>query len=273
MSCQEETPVATVSNGQEAIQVFRDEIEDSPRKWDNMGVISMNSQSEFSGLGEETFDAHADPYELDEPGKCGAELFDGAVAVLPLFIDDWGWKRVIRTAHDDENEPPAGYIYATAEKALAMECTTKSGRPSAKKAERMLRDEIAAYNQYLADEVYEARLVRTEKCDKGHEHENILDSLHGYYPEYDGNIDEDGRCTYAEPYFQPRVSPVDEVVKRYIEYDLGADGRGGWYAAAAACADLSPEAREYWAGLAAKAAGPGAGAGGADGGGGGGSGP
>ena len=257
MTCHEEPPVATVVNGQEAIQVYRDEIEDSPREWDNLGIVSMNSQSEHSGIGEEEYDVHVDPYDLEEPGKCGAELFDGALAALPLFVDDWGWKLVIRTAHNHEDEPPCGYIYTTEKRAVDMGCTTRSGAPSARKAKQALRDEIAAWNQYLAGEVYEVRLVNTERCDKGHDHEKVLESVHGFYPDYDGNIDEDGRCRYEEPYFQARASPVDGVVKQYIEYDLAADPPSkearAWYKAAAACGDLSEEARDYWAGMAGKA--------------------
>ena len=263
MSCHEEPPVATVVNGQEAIKVYRDEIEDSPREWDNLGVISMHSKSAYSGLGEEEYDTHGCAYDSDEPGKCGAELFDGALAVLPLFVDDWGWKLVMRTARNHENEPPSGYIYATRERAEAMWCTTRRNAPSAKKARDMLRDEIASYNQFLAGEVYEARHVRAEKCDKGHEHEETVESLHGYYPAYDGNLDEDGRCAYRYPVVLATTNPADEVVRQYIDdwlaledNDPAGDGKRamGWYKAAAECGDLSEEARDYWAGMAGKAA-------------------
>ena len=256
MTCHEETTVATVVNGQEAIKVARDELDTSPREWSNLGVISMRSSSDnYSGLGEETYHTYGCECDSDEPGECGKELFADTLAHLPLFVDDWGWKTVIRTAPNRDGEAPDGYIYATDKQAIAMGCTSKrSGKPSARLAKRMLRDEIASYNQWLAGEVYMVTHVRTERCDRGADHEEVLECIGGVYPPYDGNIDEDGRCKWLAWGMLGRINPADEAVKQFIDDFIGggegADGARealGWYRAAAACADLSDEARNYWA--------------------------
>ena len=259
MTCHEETIVATVVNGQEAIKVARDKIDTSPREWDNLGVISMCADKSRGGhpwLGEETYHVYGCEDHSDRPGKCGEELFAGTLAYLPLFVDDWKWKTVIRTAPNSDDEVPDGYIYATVERAAAMGCVSaRTGRMPAAKALGMLRDEIAAYNQYLAGEVYEARLVRTGMCDKGVAHEEVLDDLHGLYPPYDGNIDVDGRCMYKAWASLGTPNPADHAVRVAIEECVGTVNGGeraslGWYNAAAECLDLSDEAREYWAGKA-----------------------
>ena len=257
MTCQEETTiVATVRNGQEAIKVVLDEIEDSPREWSNLGVISMCDGREVDGLGEETYHLYGCEDNFDRPDNCGKELFKDTLTHMPLFVDDWGWKRVIRTAPNRANEVPDGYIYATEEQAVAMGCISKrTGRPSAAAAKRMLRDEIAAYNQYLAGEVYAASLVRTDRCDHGVDHEVVLEDVHGFYPPYDGNIDGDGRCLYRLRQGWPDElhNPADDVVRMFIrDFIDSADDDGnaealGWYRAAAKCEDLSDEARAFWA--------------------------
>ena len=255
MTCHEETIVATVRNGQEAIKVARDETDTSPREWSNVGVISMCADRSSGGhpwLGEETYHTYGCEDSSETPGRCGKELFADALACLPLFVDDWGWKTVIRTAPDRDNEVPDGYIYATEERAVDMGCISKkTGRPSAIKAKKMLRDEIAAYNQYLAGEVYEARLVRTGRCDRGAEHEEVLDDVHGMYPPYDAHTDGDGRCLYMKRARADESNPVDYAVRTFIKECVGTENGGaraalGWYKAAAECADLSAEARAYW---------------------------
>lgn len=256
MTSHEETIVATVVNGQEAIKVARDELDTSPREWSNLGVISMCADRHTGGhpwLGEETYHVYGCEDDSDRPGKCGEELFAGSLAYLPLFVDDWKWKTVIRTAPNSDDEMPDGYIYATDERAEAMGCVSaRTGKMSASRARGMLRDEIASYNQYLAGEVYEVRLVRTDRCDKGAVHEEVLDDLHGLYPPYDANIDEDGRCLYKAGASMGAPNPADHAVKVAIEECVGTVNGGeraalGWYSAAAECADLSDEARGYWA--------------------------
>lgn len=257
MSCQEEaTIVATVKNGQEAIKVARDAFEESPREWSNLGVISMSAGRGADGLGEETYHLYGCEDDSDRPDKCGEELFKDKLAYLPLFVDDWSWKFVIRTAPNRAGEVPDGYIYATEKQAAVMGCISKrTGRPSAAAAKRMLRDEIAAYNQYLAGEVYAASLVRTDRCDHGADHEVVLDDVHGFYPPYDGNIDGDGRCLYRirQGWPDDMPNPADDVVRMFIRDFIGSDDDDGgaealgWYRAAAKCGDLSEEARASWA--------------------------
>lgn len=274
MPCQEETiVVATVVNGQDAIKVVRDDIDTSPREWDNLGVISMRADGNenYSGYAEETYRLYGCEDETGRPDKCGDAIFGGTLAHIPLFFDNWGWKTVIRTAPNERGEVPDGYIYATDKRAVYMGCVSKkTGKPSARMAKRMLRYEIASLNQWLAGEVYMVSLERTKRCEMGTDHVEVLECIGGVYPPYNGNIDEDGRCAYYNMFDKAgRVNPADHAVRTFIEdfvWDARAgdkaeadDGGGepealGWYRAAAACADLSEAARAYWSGEAEKMA-------------------
>ena len=264
MTCHEETTVATVVNGQEAIKVARDDLDTSPREWDNLGVISMRADgnANYAGYGEETYRMYGCEDETGRPDKCGDAIFGDTLAHIPLFFDNWGWKTVIRTAPNDRGEVPDGYIYATDKRAVYMGCVSKkTGKPSARRAKRMLRHEIASFNQWLAGEVYMVSLERTKRCDMGTDHVEVLECVRGVYPPYNGNIDEDGRCAYYNMFDKAGlVNPADHAVRTFIEDFIGGGGDGGarealgWYRAAAACADLSDVARAHWAGAAKKLA-------------------
>ena len=264
MTCQEEdTILATVVNGQEAIVVARDALDESPREWSNVGVISMNAdggavngcRGRYAGLGEETYHTYGcadDAGSGEERERCGADLFEGALACLPLFVEDWHWKYVLRTEPREAGQAPDGYIYATDESAVSMGCVDKNGRPSAARVAKMLRDEIDAYNLYLAGEVYCVRHVRNAKCSMGRDHEDVLDELHGVYPPYGA-----GKAAAGA-----NSEPVDYAASLFIQEIADAEAAEGggdaavrrWYLAASKCAEFAKPTRAYWRRAAGKAA-------------------
>lgn len=256
-----ENVFATVVNGSMAIRVVKDEIADSPRGRESLGVIAMRETggyNDISHYGERT-------YRCDEcgdrPMRCKGHSF-GDLARIPLFIDNWGWKTVVRTAPNGDDEAPDGYIYATRKRAVEMECVNARGSPSAKKAREWMRQEIDEYNQYLAGEVYAFEMVRTSKCDKGHTHEDVVESAGGFYPPFDGNTDPDGRCRWDPRAFDgPLNHPADYVVHTAIDDFVSDREIVGWARAAARCGDLSDDARGFWSNTAARLAAAGVGGG------------
>ena len=263
MTCQEEIILATVENGHEAIIVARDEDDESPREWSNVGVISMNadkgimSRSDYTRLGEETYHTYGcedDAESADERERCGADLFAGALASIPLYVEDWHWKLVLRTEPREAGQAPDGYIYATNESAASMGCVGKSGRPSAAKAARLMRDEIDVYNLYLAGEVYYVRRVRSAKCSMGRDHEDVLEEIHGVYPPY-GAAKAEGAGAHSEPVdYAASLLIGDIAAAAATAASGGSDVVRGWYAAASRCPEFTGPTRAYWRRAADKAA-------------------
>lgn len=135
-------------------KIEQDKYPDSPRNWDNLGVMACSHKR--YGLGDEQIPANgADEWvEWLETG-----LDDGSIAIaLPLFLMDhsdlwmnttsfgycdptgWDWRKV-------------GYIYVTKEK-LLEEYTSAMYEEAVEKVRKALVQEVETYSQYLEGDVW-----------------------------------------------------------------------------------------------------------------------
>ena len=58
--------------------------------------------------------------------------------------------------------------------------------------DKMLEDEVKQYDSYLRGDVYEYSIYEVQKCNLGHEHEELLDSCGGYYDEDEARVEAEG---------------------------------------------------------------------------------
>lgn len=155
--------------------VSQDMYPDSPRDWDNLGIITCPKQGKYSlaDKGEE--------FSLDDFNTWDEVEADirskGGVLILPLSIYDHGGVSIyVGKQHDRWDGSRVGFIYVTQE-ALDREGITLD------KAEEILRGEVDTYNQYLMGEVYSVLIesrVKACSCGECWSWETI-DSCGGFY--------------------------------------------------------------------------------------------
>ena len=173
------------------INIHLDEDPQSPREWDNLGVIAYKHRN--YALGEEEIsdpiDWLAEKLGIDEPGDYCNENKDRLEALflekhvtLPLYLYDHSGITISTTPFSccwDSGR--LGYIYTTLEQLNKLRHNWK--RWSAKrreKASKWLEEEVEGFDQYLTGDVYGFEIIDPDG-------ENI-DSCWGYYG-YE-NIDE-----------------------------------------------------------------------------------
>jgi hypothetical protein len=74
-----------------------------------------------------------------------------------------------------------GYAYVTYEEIQKEYSVKRITKKLKQKVIKLIESEIESYNQYLNGQVYEYAIYKIEKCDKGHTHQEIEDSLSGIF--------------------------------------------------------------------------------------------
>jgi hypothetical protein len=77
-----------------------------------------------------------------------------------------------------------GYAYVTYEEIQKEYGVKRISKKLKQKVIKLIESEIETYNQYLNGYVYQYTIYNIQKCDKGHTHQKIDDSLSGIF----GNI-------------------------------------------------------------------------------------
>ena len=174
-----------LDNG-DVIEIFQDEINESPREWDNLGHI-INFHDRYN-LGDENtskskMEREMTPDDASEyitiEGWQDVERYlieqRGAINVLPLMVyEHSGITMYVGTTGDRWDSSRIGYIYTT------KELIERQGVDEAN-VDSILRREVETMDKYLRGEVYEYQIVRYVKCDHGDTHREFLDGCGGYY--------------------------------------------------------------------------------------------
>ena len=196
-------PLEVWSNKDEVLGIYQDENPESPREWDNLGIMLCGHKR----------------YELgDEQPKSREELDErleelDPVIRLPLWLlDHSGLTMQTGSFAEDAQQfdsSQVGWIVATKKDILdnftgydkngkRKPMKTKMTPQMVKDAERILRGEVETYSKYLGGFVYGFVIEKKDTCDKcqnvSSEH---IDSCWGFYS-YDEIWDNVGKKGWVQ---------------------------------------------------------------------------
>lgn len=147
------------------VNIFYDTDPESPREWDNFGVMICSHRNYT--LGDEQF--NADDYDgWDDLAKHLREE-QKAVIILPLGLyDHSGITMYVGDSHDRWDGGQVGFIYCTREQ------VDNEFDGDMERAEQCLRGEVKTYDQYLVGDVYGFTIVNPKDGEE-------IDSCWGFY--------------------------------------------------------------------------------------------
>lgn len=164
-------PIETYERNGYRVDIYPDhDPVDSPRDWDNVGTM-LCAHGRYE-LGDEQL--AADDFSGWQSVVQHLKRDRAAVIVLPLYLYDHSG---ISISTGDFTDPwdsgQVGYIYADRDAILEALGGKKITAAKLKRAEQILRNEVATYDQYLTGDVYGYTVTDPH----GHD----LDSCWGFY--------------------------------------------------------------------------------------------
>ena len=160
------------------LRIVQDDSPESPREWDNLGTMicfhrdyNLGDKHDFKTPDE--FHGWYKEYEKD------------TAVILPLYLYDHSGITISTKNtypyNDRWDAGQVGYIYVTKEKVRKEYSVKIISKKLLKKVTTYLEREVETYDTYLRGDVYGFQLIEKETCNKGCEHEKIIDSCYGYY--------------------------------------------------------------------------------------------
>jgi len=189
------------------LRIEQEEDPTDPREWDNLGIM-VTFHNRYN-LGDET-DLTSDMFNSWDELEDYLIKHEKAKIILPLYLLDHSGL-VMRTEPFYENQwdsGQVGFIYTTDKRIKEFYGDKK---PSEKEIEDALEDEVRTYNDYLEGNVYRLVLEKKEKCNLGHIHTEVIDSLGNIYGNSYGNPDEDEILDFLNS------APVEKDLEPYLE--------------------------------------------------------
>lgn len=157
--------------GNKLLVIEQDTDCESPREWDNIGTM-VCFHSRYN-LGDE-HNFRTEDFGSWEDIEVLLYKEEKAVTVLPLYLYDHSGISMSTSRNYPFNcrwdSGQVGFIYATQQENMTCEQLTK-----------ILRDEVATYDDYLTGNVWGFTLYQLKTCDMGHEHKEHIDSCWGFY--------------------------------------------------------------------------------------------
>ena len=161
------------------LEIFQDEYAESPRNFDNLGVM-VCCHPRYD-LGDVQTDASLEEHLMSE------DMDIGDIAVmLPLYLYDHSGISMScgeRTyPYDDPWDSSAvGVIYVTKKRAREEWGVQRLSRKTLRQIEATLAAEVETYDQYLQGDVYGFVLYEKSMCNHGKEHLTETDSCCGFF--------------------------------------------------------------------------------------------
>jgi hypothetical protein len=180
--------------GNEELRIVRDECEESPREWDNLGkIVCWHRRYQLPQEG---------PRKFDTPGDFSEYLkeIEYKVLILPIFMYDHSGVSISTSNQypfdDYWDAGQIGYIYVTYETIRKEYGVKRISKKTLQKAKSVLMSEVETYDQFLRGDVYGFVLVQLQVCNQGAEHENHIDSCYGFYGD---DVTKNGMLEYLDP--------------------------------------------------------------------------
>jgi len=164
--------VEVIERGDYRLRITYDMFPPNPREeWENLGIMLCGHKR--YNLGDEQLSAADFESWADVEAYIREEL--GGIEVMPLYLyDHAGITISTRSFSNPWDSGQVGYIFTTAKQ------LEKFGTPRDKMREFLL-SEVKTYDAYLRGEVYQWTITRREICSLGHEHEELIESVGGYF--------------------------------------------------------------------------------------------
>jgi hypothetical protein len=166
--------------GDRIFRITQDDYPDSPREWDNLGTMACFHNRYSLGDSNIPFSSGEFDNWLEMENHIWKEL-DAAV-VLPLFLYDHSGITISTSSFSCRwDSGQIGFIYVTKD-TLKKEFNVKRITEQIKeKATKILEGEVETYDQYITGDVYSYEIVKINKCEHGHKHEETEGSCSGFY--------------------------------------------------------------------------------------------
>jgi hypothetical protein len=180
------------------LKIYPDESADSPRDWDNLGVMVCFHKR--YNLGDKHDYREGDYGSWDEVEKAIIEK-ENPVVILPLYLYDHSGIRMkvgsfqglLSQGHAHFDSGQVGFIFAPRDKVLKEHGVEKISQSIKETVEKCLQGEVETYDQYLRGDVYGFCVVKPTHCDEcGNDDEEEVDSCWGFYgddPKKNGMMD------------------------------------------------------------------------------------
>ncbi len=149
--------------------------QDSPRDWDNLGILlCTHSNYELGDKKNLTADQIQTEIKEADPALC-----------LPIYIYDHSGislsTKLVYPYDDQWDAGQIGFIYVTKQKIKEEYKVKRIDSRLLQKVKEILQSEIETYNLYLSGSVFGFTLSKLKKCDLNKDHKEIIDSCYGFY--------------------------------------------------------------------------------------------
>lgn len=176
-------PYKTFKKGNQVLEIYSDNSPESPRSWDNLGVMAcfhrrynLGDKRDLHGLDSNDFSG------WNEMKEYIIKKLDACV-VLPLYMYDHSGITIKTTPFDCRwDSGQIGFIFATRKQVrenYGVKLVTKKVR---ERVEKHLLGEVETYDQYVTGDVYGFKLKTVSVLADGDEEgEEETDSCWGFY--------------------------------------------------------------------------------------------
>jgi len=161
----------TINYREHEIQVCYDMNPESPRKWDNLGILAFFHKK--YNCGDKVDFKSKDFNGWDEMEHHIRTKLNGVVILPVCMYDHSGQTIYIGTQHDRWDGGRVGFIYATRNDVLKEYGAKKITAEMKEKAKKLLEGEIDVMDDYIRGDVYGYKVLDA--------HGEELDACWGYY--------------------------------------------------------------------------------------------
>lgn len=171
--------VETKTIGKYLIEIYPDEMGDSPRNWENLGTMICFHRRYDLG---DKHDYDANDYSGWEEQRKSIEKNEKPCVILPLYLYDHSGITMSTSPFSCRwDSGQVGWIFVSKEKVKKEYGVKKITKDIVEKVTSVLEGEVKTYDQYIMGDVYGYKVFEIQTCELGHEHKEELDSCWGYY--------------------------------------------------------------------------------------------